>query len=249
MYITSIHISSICIYIIYPSNGTVYICMNMHVCACTPLWQTVFNLTFNLFEIKNAGGQEPMIRLSWPTKTRRHGGENVRAFWPVVQAVYFRCFPAFDFRFLRPIRRGREHPYQHWHLTKTFSVIRVFDLSWSHRLLGFDRAKSHDLAFSRIQRGDSFWIPWSRLHFECNTKPSYGQSHRFSIEKTSNRSSHKAKRPFIGSSSLRTKDDISRSRLHLECNASCESPLLPVHAPRLQPRPPPFLARPWMRGA
>ena len=93
-------------------------------CVCTPLRQTVFNL----FEIKNAGGQEPMIRLSWPTKTRRHGGENVPAFWTVVQAVYFRCFPAFDFRFLRPIRRGQEHPCQHWHLTKTFSVCDAWVL-------------------------------------------------------------------------------------------------------------------------
>ena len=221
-------------------------------CVCTPLWQTVFKLTFNSFEIKNAGAHG-ILDLPCATKLRSWMGYQGWSPWCTcrLQLLTFcscwiavPCFP----RILRTIRRGEEHPCQQWHLTSTFSVIRVFDLSWSHRLLGFDRAKSHERAFSRIQKGDSFWILWSRLHFECNTKQSYGQSHSFSIEKTSNRSSHKAKQPFIGSSSLRTKDDISRSRLHLECNASCDSPLLPVHAPRLQPRSPPF-ACPWMRGA
>ena len=95
-------------------------------CVCTPLWQTVFKLTFNSFEIKNAGAHG-ILDLPCATKLRSWMGYQGWSPWCTcrLQLLTFcscwiavPCFP----RILRTIRRGEEHPCQHWHLTQTFSV-------------------------------------------------------------------------------------------------------------------------------
>ena len=95
----------------------------------------------------------------------------------------------------------------------------VFDLNWSHRPHGFDCVNGYERAFSRIQNGDSVFDSLEPFTLRVESKQSQQLRDKLSL-KALNRSSHKAKQPLIGSSSLRTKDGISRSRSHLECNAS-----------------------------
>ena len=95
----------------------------------------------------------------------------------------------------------------------------VFDLNWSHRPHGFDCVNGYEQAFSRIQNGDSVFDSLEPFTLRVESKQSQQLRDKLSL-KALNRSSHKAKQPLIGSSSLRTKDGISRSRSHLECNAS-----------------------------
>ena len=108
-------------------------------CVCTPLWQTVFKLTFNSFEVKNAGAHG-ILDLPCATKLRSWMGYQGWSPWCTcrLQLLTFcscwiavPCFP----RILRTIRRGEEHPCQQWHVTQTFSVclcIRIF--FWSYIL-------------------------------------------------------------------------------------------------------------------
>ena len=92
----------------------------------------------------------------------------------------------------------------------------VFDLNWSHRPHGFDCVNGYE---RRIQNGDSVFDSLEPFTLRVESKQSQQLRDKLSL-KALNRSSHKAKQPLIGSSSLRTKDGISRSRSHLECNAS-----------------------------
>ena len=108
---------------------------------------------------------------------------------------------------------------------KPNSALRVLDLDWSHRRMVTTIQKVMSGIFPyNERRADQ--VLWSRLHSECNTRCQNDEVNIL-FTKMPNRSCHTTKQPY----GRRWRTSKPFPYVH-------KSPLLPVQAPQLQPRPP-----------